>query len=150
MRHITENSATIPEVARSPISDADYHKLAAFRASLRKFLRASEEIVQAAGFTPQQHQALLAIKGFEGPGKPLIKDLATQLQIGHGGTVGLVNRLATRGFVRRVPSKLDRRGVNLALTRKGESMLRHLTQAHRIELGQMGKAIKHLLSELTD
>ena len=117
---------------------------------MRRFLRTSEEIVHAAGFTPQQHHALLAIKGFEGPGRPLVKDLAAQLQICHNGTVGLVNRLVVRGFVRRVSSEQDRRGMYLELTRKGDVMLQHLTQAHRVELRHVGPTIQQLLTELTE
>jgi len=49
-----------------PVSDADYVTLADFRSALRKFLRTSEEIALSLGLTPQQHQALLAIKGFPG------------------------------------------------------------------------------------
>lgn len=150
MRYMSTKRVAHAKAARQQISDSDYRKLAAFRASLRKFLRTSEEIVHAAGFTPQQHHALLAIKGFEGPGRPLVKDLAVQLQICHNGAVGLVNRLVVRGFVRRIRSEQDRRGMYLELTRKGDVMLQHLTKAHRVELRHVGPTIKHLLTELTD
>jgi DNA-binding MarR family transcriptional regulator len=48
------------------LGKAQYETLAAFRYALRKFLHFSETAAQAAGLTPQQHQALLAIKGFPG------------------------------------------------------------------------------------
>ena len=44
----------------------DYKALAQFRFQLRKFLSFSEAAAHQAGLTPQQHQALLAIKGFSG------------------------------------------------------------------------------------
>ncbi len=150
MRYISTRRVAHAKTASRQISDSDYRKLAAFRASLRKFSRTSEEIVHAAGFTPQQHHALLAIKGFEGLGRPLVKDLAAQLQICHNGTVGLVNRLVAHGFVRRIRSNQDRRGIYLELTRKGDVMLRHLTQAHRVELRHIGPTIRYLLTELAD
>ena len=43
---------------------SQYETLAAFRYALRRFIHFSEEAAQAAGITAQQHQALLAIKGF--------------------------------------------------------------------------------------
>src|SRR5674476_687372 len=47
-------------------SKSQYEMLAAFRYALRQFLHFSEEAAHATGITPQQHQALLAIKGFPG------------------------------------------------------------------------------------
>ena len=131
------------------VSDADYRTLAAFRAALRKFLRKSEDIVHAEGFTPQQHQTLLAIKGFAGKGRPTVKDLAARLQIRHNSAVGLVNRLESHGYVRRVPALDDRRCVHLEMTRKGETMLHRLTRAHRVELRHLGPEMNQLLVELT-
>ena len=48
------------------VGDEDYRVLAAFRASLRKFLRVSEDLAHGVGLTPQQHQALLAVRGYSG------------------------------------------------------------------------------------
>lgn len=150
MRYISIAAAEILTDDPGPeVSELDYRKLAAFRASLRKFLRKSEDIVNAAGLTPQQHQTLLAIKGFAGLGKPTVKDLAARLQIRHNSAVGLVSRLEAHGYVRRLASKQDRRCVHLELTRKGNAMLHHLTHAHRSELQNIGPEIKRLLTEVT-
>jgi DNA-binding MarR family transcriptional regulator len=150
MRYISNAAAELLAGAAEPeVAEGDYRKLAAFRAALRKFLRKSEDIVHAAGFTPQQHQTLLAIKGFPGPGKPTVKDLAARLQIRHNSAVGLVNRLEGGGYLRRAASAMDRRCVCLELTRKGEAMLHRLTHAHRVELHLIGPEIKRLLTELT-
>ena len=63
-------------MARSKQLDkAQYEALAAFRYALRKFLRFSESAAQAAGITPQQHQALLAIKGFPGRDQVTVGEL---------------------------------------------------------------------------
>ena len=45
---------------------AAFRTLAAIRYALRRFLRFSEKAAEAVGLTPQQHQALLTIKGFPG------------------------------------------------------------------------------------
>jgi hypothetical protein len=52
--------------AHRSISKSQYESLATFRYALRQFLRFSEDAAKRAGITPQQHQALLAIKGFHG------------------------------------------------------------------------------------
>ena len=48
------------------VSDREYEMLASFRHTLRRFLSFSEEAAREVGLTPQQHQAMLAIKGFPG------------------------------------------------------------------------------------
>ena len=58
------------------ITKAEYEILAAFRYSLRQFLHFSEAAAQSVGLTPQQHQALLSIKGFPACDKVTIKELA--------------------------------------------------------------------------
>jgi DNA-binding MarR family transcriptional regulator len=58
---------------------------------LRKFLRFSEEAALAVGLTPQQHQALLAIKGFPGDHRMTVGELAERLQIRHQSAVGLTD-----------------------------------------------------------
>ncbi|MGA9853192.1 MAG: MarR family transcriptional regulator [Gammaproteobacteria bacterium] len=131
------------------MSDADYATLADFRSALRKFLRTSEEIALGLGLTPQQHQALLAIKGFPGGAHPTISQLAARLHIRHNSAVGLVNRLALQRLVKRRDSQLDHRQVYVVLTTSGLAMLDRLTQTHRVELRRVGGEITRLLTELT-
>ncbi|HQF71242.1 MAG TPA: MarR family transcriptional regulator, partial [Promineifilum sp.] len=59
----------------SAINDDEYIALAAFRYELRQFLRFSETAAETVGLTPQQHQALLAIRGFPGPGEMTVGGL---------------------------------------------------------------------------
>ncbi|MGH8373009.1 MAG: MarR family winged helix-turn-helix transcriptional regulator [Gammaproteobacteria bacterium] len=131
-----------------PVSPADYRTLAQFRATLRRFLRISEELAHGVGLTPQQHQALLAIMGFAGDGLPSMGDLAARLQIRHNSVVGLVDRLVKRKLVRRQTAKEDRRRVRLQLTHSGERLLAQLTRAHQIELREIGPQITQLLQRL--
>ncbi|HEY3761217.1 MAG TPA: MarR family transcriptional regulator [Verrucomicrobiae bacterium] len=130
------------------ITQAQYQTLAELRYALRRFLRFSETAAHAAGLTPQQHQAMLAIKGFQGRELITIGELAERLQVLHHSAVGLVNRLVTDKHVRRLPGRQDRRKVSLALTPQGEAVLRKLSATHREQLQHIGPQISHLLKEL--
>ena len=83
---------------------SDYETLSAFRYALRRFVHFSEGAAKAAGITPQQHQALLAIKGFPARDKITVGELAERLQLRHHSAVGLVDRLMVEKLVTRVPS----------------------------------------------
>ncbi|MGB9069638.1 MAG: helix-turn-helix domain-containing protein, partial [Candidatus Acidiferrales bacterium] len=78
----------------------DYSALAAFRYEIRRFLNFSETAAREAGIEPQQHQALLAIKG-----RPefdtTVGVLAERMQIRHHSAVELSHRLESRGWIRR-------------------------------------------------
>lgn len=130
------------------ISKAQYELLASFRFALRRFLRFSEDAAHRAGLTPQQHQALLAIKGFSGRGHVTVGELAERLQIAHHSTVGLIDRLAAEKLVVREVSTQDRRRVFILLTRHGEEVLETLSSAHRTQLRRIGPEIGTLLERL--
>jgi DNA-binding MarR family transcriptional regulator len=132
------------------VSQEDYQLLASFRYALRRFLRFSEEAALSAGITPQQHQALLAIKGFPGPHPITIGELAERLQIQHHSVVGLTNRLASLKLARKVRSQEDRRQVCLQLLPKGEAILADLSAAHREQLRRMGPEMKSVISKLAE
>jgi len=132
------------------LSREEYELLASFRYSLRKFLRFSEEAAQEAGLTPQQHQALLAIKGFPEQDRVTITALAERLQAYHHSVVGLVDRLAAQGLVVRRHSQEDRRCVYVRLTQRGEKVLEDLAVVHRNELRRIGPQIKELLHKLDE
>lgn len=130
------------------ISKAQYELLASFRFALRRFLRFSEDAAHRAGLTPQQHQALLAIKGFPGRGHVTVGELAERLQIAHHSTVGLIDRFAVEKLVVREVSTQDRRRVFILLTRHGEEVLETLSSAHRTQLRRIGPEIGTLLERL--
>jgi DNA-binding MarR family transcriptional regulator len=133
---------------KAPVTKEHCETLAEFRYALRKFLRFSENAAHAAGLTPQQHQAMLAIKGFPGRGRVSVGELAERLQILHHSAVGLANRLVARKYLRRVHDKGDRRRVNLALTSRGETVLEKLSAMHREQLRRIGPQINRLLESL--
>jgi DNA-binding MarR family transcriptional regulator len=143
----TRKTQTQTRSAR-PLSKADYEMLAAFRYALRRFMRFSERAARAQGVTPQQHQALLAIKGFPERDYVSIGELAEWLQLRHHSTVELVNRLEAQTLVERTPAPEDRRQVHLRLTAHGEEMLAALSAAHRAELRQIGPELERLLAQL--
>ena len=133
---------------KSDITKVHYETLAELRYGLRQFLRFSENAAHAAGVTPQQHQAMLAIKGFRGRDHITIGELAERLQILHHSAVGLANRLVTENYARRVPDQRDRRQVRLTLTIRGESVLEKLSATHREQLRRIGPQINRLLDFL--
>ncbi len=134
--------------AKKKITKAHYEVLAEFRYALRKFHRFSEEAAQAAGLTPQQHQALLAIKGFPGRDQITIGELAERLQIKHHSAVGLADRLMTEKLIQRTIDPKDHRQVRVHLTDKGEAVLEKLSSTHQEQLRRMGPRINQLLESL--
>ena len=131
-----------------PLSKSEYEMLAAFRYALRRFLHFSEQAAQAAGSTPQQHQALLAIKGFPGRDRVTVGELAERLQLRHHSAVGLVDRLVAENLVGRTTSSGDRRKVFVQLTPHGERILEALSAAHRRQLKRMSPELNDLLQKL--
>lgn len=121
-------------MAISPANRETMRKLAWFRYNLRKFLRFSEKAARACEVTPQQHQLLLGIAGFTDGGTATISELAEFLQEKNNSVVGLVERAAESGLVRREAGATDRRQVVVSLTAKGEAVLGKLTQMHYEEV----------------
>ncbi|MGC2300224.1 MAG: MarR family transcriptional regulator [Acidobacteriaceae bacterium] len=109
-------------------------ELAWFRYNLRRFLRFSERAARACGVTPQQHQLMLGIAGFTENGRATVSELAEFLQERNNSVVGLVERAAESGLVRRREGKTDRRQVVVTLTPRGEEILSTLTELHHEEV----------------
>src|SRR5579863_7647637 len=87
----------------SPVPSETLRRLAWFRYRIRCFLRFSERVARSFGITPQQHQLLLGIAGYTGRGWATISELAEFMQGRHNAVVGLVQRAAERGLVRKSP-----------------------------------------------
>jgi len=126
--------------------DADYRHLAEFRYFLRLFLSFSEDAARAASLSPQQHQALLAIRGFGG--KLTVGELAERLAIKPHSAVGMADRLVEAGLVVRRAGARDRRQVVLSLTAAGMRKLVKLSKAHKEELKRLAPLLAPLLNEL--
>lgn len=129
-------------------SKAEYEILAEFRYTLRRFLRFSEMAASQAGLTPQQHQALLAIKGFPGRENVTIGELAERLQIQHHSAVGLVDRLEAAKLIKRSPGSDDRRKVYISLTAHGASVIEKLSTLHHEQLLQLTPQLQSLIARI--
>jgi DNA-binding MarR family transcriptional regulator len=127
------------------ITKNEYEILAEFRYTLRQFMSFSENAAKEVGITPQQHQALLAIKGFPGREQVTIRELSQRLQIKHHSTVGLVNRLEAEKLITRSAARDDRRKVFISLTTRGHSILKKLSDIHRDELQRLSPQLRSLL-----
>jgi DNA-binding MarR family transcriptional regulator len=131
------------------LSDRDYRALARFRYALRVFLRFSGQAARHAGLAPNQHQLLLAIRGWDGPDPgPTIGDAAQQLQLQHHSVVELVDRAVMADLVTRQPDPDDRRRQRLALTDHGARQIATLSAAHRDELRRFRQEMTNILDEL--
>ncbi len=130
------------------LSQQDYETLAAFRHALRQFAAFSEAEARAAGLTPQQHQALLSIRGTPGRAAVAVSDIAAHLLIRHNTAVELVNRLAEAQWVQRLPDPADGRRTLVALTEQGEQVLRDLSVIHRRELRTIRASLLALLKQV--
>jgi DNA-binding MarR family transcriptional regulator len=129
------------------LDEADYRVLADFRHELRQFLRFSERAARGAGLTPQQHQALLAIRA-AGAGGLLIGELAERLLLRANSVSELVDRLAAHDLVTRTADGGDRRQVHIVLTSRADAILADLSAAHRAELRRLRPMLARLLAAL--
>jgi DNA-binding MarR family transcriptional regulator len=123
----------------------DYEALARLRYELRKFQAFSSAAATKAGLTPQQHQALLIIRGFSDPDPVSIGDLAKFLLIRHHTAVELVDRMAKLELISRVADGADARRVLIKLTREGERRLQKLSEIHLKELQAIGPTLTGML-----
>lgn len=122
-----------------------YRALAEFRYEIRRYLNFSERAARAAGIEPQQHQALLAVKGLPDGADATVGSLAEQLQIQHNSAVELAIRLESKGLVKRLRNSADHRQVLVILTERGEKLLRGLSAMHRAELRSAGPKLLRAL-----
>jgi DNA-binding MarR family transcriptional regulator len=124
--------------ARALVTDAYYAALAAFRRDVRRFLAFSQSAARAAGLPPQQHQALLAIKG-RAKGPPVtVGQLAEDLLVAPHTATELVERLVRGGLLTKRKAPVEARRVELVLTGRAEKVLRTLSAAHLAELHKIG------------
>jgi DNA-binding MarR family transcriptional regulator len=125
-----------------------YRALAEFRYEIRRFLNFSERATRAAGIEPQQHQALLAIKGLPPDQVATVGYLAERLQIWHHSAVELASRVERKKLIRRSRNPADRRQVFLRLTAAGERLLRDLSHSHSKELRSAGPKLLRVLESV--
>ena len=131
--------------AKADSHDVDYRALALFRYELRKFLAFSEAAAHRQKLTPQQHQALLTIKGFSQDKPVSVGDLAALLLIRHHTAVELVDRMTRLRLVARVVDPGDGRRMLIQLTAEGERRLSKLSKIHFDELSAVSGVLTRML-----
>jgi DNA-binding MarR family transcriptional regulator len=129
------------------LTDTDYAALAEFRFALRQFRAFSERGAASFGLTPQQHQALLAIRGATHP-NVTVGYVADRLILKPHSATGLVDRLESLGLAVRRPSPDDGRQALLDLTEKAQTLLRLLTETHREEIVRLRPMLTELLARV--
>ncbi len=128
----------------SRLTDRDFQQLLELRTSLRRFLHWSEDQARAVGLTSAQHQLLLSVRGHPGPNGPTIGEVAEYLMLRHHSAVGLIDRAAAAGFVRRVPDPKRHGTVHVQLTPSGRTRLEKLTTLHLEELSGLAPSMETL------
>ncbi|MDE2344911.1 MAG: MarR family transcriptional regulator [Gammaproteobacteria bacterium] len=134
--------------SKKKMHEEDYILLSSWRDVLRDFLTVSNRILKQSRVTASEYQALLVIRLHARQQQPLsMGALARHLRIRSNGAVSLVNRMANEGLVRRVSSEQDSRVVHPQLTAKGETVLRKLVGAHRLELERITPLLRNILPQ---
>lgn len=100
----------------------DIREAAELRASLRKFLRASERVAREEGLTPSRYLLLLMIESADGS-RMTVTGLADRMQLTQSTVTELVTRAEAAGLVTRSQSIDDARVFWLELTDEGRSRL---------------------------
>jgi DNA-binding MarR family transcriptional regulator len=125
------------------VDHADYAEAAEFRASLRRFLRRSEEISRRHGLTPRQYLLLLMIKASEEtPDPATISQLVERLALTQSTVTELVQRAEEAGLVGRRPSPDDGRVAHLSVTPEGAKRLQGAFEELGPERARLSQAIR--------
>lgn len=132
-----------------PLGDADYVALARFRHAIRQFHAFSEARAAEVGLTPQQHQALLAIRA-AAPDQATVGYVAERLILKPNSATGLVDRLEVLGLLVREVAAEDRRRAVVRLTPKAYAILAALSAVHREEIRRLGPLLADVLNQLGD
>lgn len=133
---------------KNDLTDADYEALSNLRYTLRRFMDFSASAAQEEGLPAQQHQALLAIRGYRGEDAMTIGILAERLLIAPHSATELVGRLVAAGYVSRQTDPADKRRQTLELTEKADAVLKRLTAIHLTEIRDMAPKLIDMLQSL--
>src|SRR5262245_55936142 len=114
----------IVEMRVRDLSDIDYQALAGFRFQLRRFISFSEQAARQVGLEPRQHQLLLALRGLPADVEPSVQTLAERMVLRHNTVVELIDRLELADLVKRERAREDKRRARIAITPRGETLLR--------------------------
>jgi|SRR5579862_688292 len=137
------------ERTRGAVSAGEVRAAAELRASVRRFLRGSEQITRAHGLTLERYELLLAIKaqllGAGGRG-PTMAELADILELAESSTTQLARRAENNGLVERQVAPHDARVRYLQLTAEGERRLAAAIKALRRERTQLADTSSRIVN----
>ena len=132
-----------------PLSRQDYHNMACLRCALLKFLRFSKTfVISQAKLTPEQYEALLALKAFSTDEGMTVGQLSERVQVKHHSAVSLTDKLAARKLVTKRRGQPDRRYVYVKLTAAGTKLVKLLAAGHRREIRKHASEILQALTKL--
>lgn len=80
-----------------------------------------ESLQDRTGLLLADNEALLHLSMAETP--PRMSDVANRLILSRGGTTKVIDRLESRGYVRRLPDPEDRRATLLEITESGRDII---------------------------
>ena len=123
--------------------------MASLRYALRKFLRFSKDLVRRkARLTPEQYEALLALKAFSAEDGLTVGQLSERVQVKHHTAVSLTDKLAARKLITKRRGRPDRRYVYVKLTPAGLKLVASLGAGHRREIRTHAAELIKSLSQL--
>jgi len=91
------------------------------------FLDKSAPHIRSLGLTCSQFDVIATLGDTEGM---TCKELSEQTLVTKGTLTGVLDRLATKGLIARVPSREDRRSIFIRLTPKGDALFQKVFAAH--------------------
>jgi DNA-binding MarR family transcriptional regulator len=133
---------------KGTISDAEYRALAELRYRIRHFIQEGDAAAQRSSLEPQQYLMLLAIRGLPQGEVATIRTLAGRMALKHHSAVELIDRLESRGWVRRSRSEDDKREVRVALLPQGSKLLDRVARERLSELKDSGVALADAITAL--
>jgi len=98
----------------------------------RAFLRQATRALEKVDLELWEYDVLSALRRQGAPFSLPATRLARQTDLSAGAMTNRIDRLETRGFVKRTQGKTDRRSVNVSLTPKGRRLIDKAIQ-HRLE-----------------
>ncbi len=112
--------------ARETASEDIRHTLNSLRHIVRSLRVSSRNAEQQVGLSGAQ---LFVLQGLSRQGSCSVKDLAAYTATDQSSVSVVVSRLVAGGHVKRTPSKVDRRRVELSLTPSGRALLASAPEA---------------------
>src|SRR5216684_9070877 len=87
------------------------------------FIRRDDPHIRSLGLTPSQFDVIATLGD---TGGMTCKELSEQTLVTKGTLTGVLDRLAKKGLIERVPSREDRRSIIIQLTPKGNARFREV------------------------